>query len=404
MKVFFICNKSPYPLHEGGPIAMSRLIEGMVENGHEVKVLAINSPKYQVNIDEVPKSYREKTGLELHYLDLSVKPLAAFKNLFTSRSYHVERFISKDFKDHIISILKENTFDIIQFETLYIAPYIETIRSLSKAPILLRAHNIEYHIWQRVMRTSRNPLKKLYLRHITRTLQRYEITAFTKFDGIAAITTRDAEQIRRHAEHVPVTDIPFGICPGKYKVVSLEEGEFPSLFHIGSMNWMPNEEGVKWFINEVWPVVHRKLPDVPLYLAGRHMPSWLSNLRREKIEVVGEVESAEDFMASKGVMIVPLLSGSGIRVKIIEGMASGKPVVSTSIGAEGIECTSGDDILLADFPQEFADSIVTLLQDKQKAIQVGRNARRLIEEKYDNVAIVAKLEAFYRKIITENGS
>ncbi|MCF8232284.1 MAG: glycosyltransferase family 4 protein [Bacteroidales bacterium] len=404
MKVLFICNKSPYPRYEGGPIAMNRLIEGMLDKGHEVKVLAINSQKYQVNIHEVPKAYREKTGLELHFLDLSIKPFAAFKNLFTKRSYHVERFISKDFEERIVRILEENEFDIIQFETLYMAPYIETIRSLTNAPIILRAHNIEHQIWERVRKTTANPLKKFYLGHITRTLKRYEINSLSKFDGIAAITTRDAEQIKEFDEQARVTDIPFGIYPGAFKVASLEESEFPSLFHIGSMNWMPNEEGIKWFVDEVWPMVHRQVPEVTLYLAGRHMPPWLKNLHKDKIEVVGEVDSAESFMASKGVMIVPLLSGSGIRIKIIEGMAAGKPVVSTGIGAEGIECNSGKDILLADSPEGFADSVVALLQDKQKAIEIGQNARRLIEEKYDNAAIVGKLETFYRKIMAEKDS
>lgn len=380
---------------------MNRLIEGMLSKGHEVKVLAINSFKYNVKPEDIPDSYREKTGLELHYLDLRIKPFDAFRNLFTSQSYHVKRFISESFEEHILKILTENEFDIIQFETLYIAPYIEVIRSVTKAPIILRAHNVEHEIWERVRDTTRNPFKKWYLRHLTKTLKNYEIGALPKFDGIAAITGRDAKELAKYSKHTQVTDIPFGIYPEQYQISDPEEWEFPSLFHIGSMNWVPNEEGIKWFIDEVWPMVQREHPEIKLYLAGRHMPEWLKNLKVNNIEVVGEVESATHFINSMGVMIVPLLSGSGIRIKIIEGMAAGKPVISTTVAAEGIKCTSGKDIMLADSAIEFTNSISALLEDKQKAIQIGIKARKLIEDEYNNDSIIEKLERFYKKIIEE---
>ena len=401
MKIFFICNKSPYPHREGGPIAMNRLIEGVLNKGHEVKVLAINSFKYNVKPDEVPDRYREKTGLELHYLDLAINPFDAFTNLFSSKSYHVKRFISKRFEEHILKILNENEFDIIQFETLYIAPYIEAIRSVTKAPIILRAHNIEHEIWERIHDTTRNPFKKWYLSHLTKTLKNYEIEALPKFDGIAAITATDAKELAKYSNYTQVTDIPFGIYPEQYQVSDPDEWEFPSLFHIGSMNWMPNEEGIRWFINEVWPMVQEKHPGVKLYLAGRQMPGWLKKLNVKNIEVLGEVESATHFINSMGIMIVPLLSGSGIRIKIIEGMAAGKPIVSTTVAAEGIKCDSGKNIMLADSAVEFTNSISGLLKDKQKAVQMGVKARKLIEHEYNNDSIIEKLETFYKKIIEE---
>jgi len=404
MKIFFICNKSPYPHHEGGPIAMNRLIEGMLRRGHEVKVLAINSHKYNVNPEDVPENYREKTGLELHYLDLAIKPWAAFKNLFTSRSYHVERFISESFRNRIIRILKEHEFDVVQMEMLYIAPYIDTIRKYSKAPIILRAHNIEHEIWDRVRETTQNPLKKWYLMHITRTLKSYEVNVLPQFDGIASITRRDANALEKYVSSNKIIDIPFGIYPEQYDISDADEWNFPSLFHIGSMNWMPNEEGVKWFIDKVWPLVRQKHPDVKLFLAGRHMPQWLKKLDIKNIEVVGEVKSAEDFINSMGVMIVPLLSGSGIRIKIIEGMAAAKPIVSTSVGAEGISCTSGKDIMLGDSPEQFSNAISELLNNKQKAVQLGAEARKLIEKAYNNDKIAARLEEFYKKIIKAKAS
>jgi len=376
---------------------MNRMIEGMIKQGHRVKVMGINSFKYHVDLKDVPADYQKKTQLELHFLDLRLKPLDAFLNLFTKKSYHVDRFISHELKKRLAQILSSEKFDVVQMETLYMAPYIETIREISpESKIVLRAHNIEYFIWDRVRKTTSNLFKKIYLRHIVSTLKYYELNAFKKFDGIAAITGHDADFIRKF--NSSTIAIPFGIYPAEFKISAPEEWEFPSLFHIGSMNWIPNEEGIRWFLREVWPLIHQKHPGLLFYLAGRHMPGWLKNTRIEGVKVLGEVDSAEDFISEKGIMIVPLLSGSGIRIKIIEGMAAAKPVVSTSTGAEGIEVSDGKDILMADSPQEMADAVSRLVNDKQSAMALAKNARQTIEKKYDNSKLMKRLQQFYQEI------
>lgn len=150
MKVLFLCNKSPFPAREGGPIAMNSLIEGMIQAGHQVKVLAVNSYKYNVSLEEIPEEYKAKTGLELVFLDLKIKPLDAFLNLFSGSSYHVERFISPIFRKKLVAILQHHQFDVVQLETLFMVPYVGEIRKYSKAKIVLRAHNIEHLIWKRL--------------------------------------------------------------------------------------------------------------------------------------------------------------------------------------------------------------------------------------------------------------
>ncbi len=397
MKILFICNKSPYPHREGGPIAMNRMIEGMIGQGHQVKVLAINSYKYFVKPGDVPEAYRQQTGLELIMLDLRLKVWDAFLNLFSRKSYHVERFISKSFQKRIEQLVSQEQYDIVQMETLYVAPYIDAIRRVSpKTKIVLRAHNIEYRIWDRIRQTTQNPLKKQYLRHIVNTLKRYELNTLPRFDAVVAITHHDAAFIRKHNRNTLA--IPFGIDASEYPVSDPEMWEFPSLFHIGSMNWMPNEEGIRWFLEQVWPLVKQKKPALKLYLAGRHMPAWINEQEDENLVVLGEVESAVDFMMEKGVMIVPLLSGSGIRIKIIEAMACGKPVIATSTGAEGIDVTHRRDIWLADSPEEFAEAVTALVSDKKTASHIGQKARNTIEHKYDNATLMGYLTEFYKNL------
>ncbi|MBN1199451.1 MAG: hypothetical protein JXA23_08885, partial [Bacteroidales bacterium] len=188
MKILIICNKSPYPPREGGPIAMNMMVEGLLKEGHLVKVLAVNSFKYNIRPDDIPEEYRKKTGIELIDVDLRIKPLPAFLNLFTGRSYHVERFISARFRQRLADVLIASRFDIVQMETIFVAPYLKTVRTHSDAKVVLRAHNIEYLIWSRVAESTRNPIKRWYIHHLANTLKRYEHEMIPQFDGIAAIT------------------------------------------------------------------------------------------------------------------------------------------------------------------------------------------------------------------------
>ena len=397
LNILFICNKSPWPAREGGPIAMNQLIEGMADAGHNIKVLAINTNKYSVEPENIPEEYKQKTNIELEYINLAIKPIDAFLNLFTNKSYHVKRFISKIFDHKLKKILSKQQFDIVQIETLFMSPYIETIRKHSNAKIVLRAHNIEHLIWERVAQNHKNPLKKFYVNHLAHTLKNYEKQIVDKYDGVVPITAEDANFFKKVTTK-PILPLPFGVDTDKIEAETDIKPEL-ALFHIGAMNWIPNEEGIKWFIEEVWPLVEKNLPLVKLYLAGREMPEWLNKLKVKNIHVVGEVENAHDFINSKAISIAPLFSGSGIRIKIIESMALGKAVISTAIGAEGINIENGKNILIANTAQEFFEAIRTLFENPVMAQKIGEQARLLVEEEHSTAKIIKHLESFYRQIL-----
>ncbi len=397
MRIFTICNKSPWPPNEGGSIAMNSIIEGLLDAGHTLKVLAVNSDKYSVDIKDIPEEYLKKTGFETTYLKLKPNPIHAFLNLFTNKSYNIQRFISTDMEQTIIRILKDNEFDIVNLEMLHTTPYIDTIRKHSNAKIVLRAHNIEHLIWERVSASTRNPLKKFYVNHLARTLKLYELSVLKKVDGIAAITSTDGDYFRKHNPNLPVADIPFGVIEkGEPPVV---EEEYPALFHIGSMNWIPNSDGIRWFLEDVWPLINSKLPGLKFYLAGRHMPEWLLQRKDPDVIIIGEVDDAREFMCSIPIMIVPLLSGSGIRIKIIEGMQEGRTVISTTIGAEGIQYTDGKDILIADTAEQFLAAIEKVISDRELCSIIGENARNTIRQKYENSVVTGNLIDLYKSLL-----
>jgi len=396
MKILLLCNKPPYPASEGGPMAMNSIITGLLEAGHQVKILAINSEKFNVKESDIPDEYKRKTGIELINVDLSVKPLGAFLNLFSKKSYHVERFISKNFKERLIEVLEKEQFDVVQLEMLYMVPYVDDIRAHSKAMIVLRAHNVEHKIWERIAKETKFFAKRWYINHLARTLKDYELNALETVDGIAAITRKDAAFFRKYCSK-PVIDIPYGVYPEEFTPKSEIEGK-PKFYHIGSMNWMPNEEGISWFIDEVLPKTVEKVPDFVYHLAGRSMPEWLTTMKNPHVDVVGEVPDAKAFVANHDVAIVPLLSGSGIRIKIIESMAMGKTVITTRVGAEGILYDEEVNIIIAENKARMVEAIRSINENPEIAVRIGQAARKLVEETYDNRKIIARLLMFYEEI------
>ena len=396
MKILLLCNKPPYPASEGGPMAMNSIITGLLDAGHQVKILAVNSEKFNVKESDIPDEYRKKTGIELIDVNLSIRPLKAFTNLFTKKSYHVERFISKEFRERLIEVLEKEQFDVVQLEMLYMAPYVDDIRAHSKAMIVLRAHNVEHKIWERIAKETKFFIKRWYINHLAKTLKEYELNALETVDGIAAITRKDAAFFRKFCSK-PIIDIPFGVYPEEFTPKFEIEGK-PKFYHIGTMNWMPNEEGIRWFIDEVLPKTAEKVPNFIFHLAGRNMPEWLTTLKDPHIHVIGEAPDAKKFVSSHDVAIVPLLSGSGIRIKIIESMAMGKTVITTRVGAEGILYDEEVNIIIAENKAKMVEAIRSINENPQIAVKIGKAARKLIEETYDNRKIIARLLMFYEQI------
>lgn len=398
MKILQLCHKPPFPPVDGGCVAMNAITSGLLAKGHQVKIIAVSTKKHPFIKAQVPPEYIKRTGLETVSIDTSLKVSAGLKNLFSSGSYNVERFYSSDFEDKLKEVLTNEKFDVIHFESIFVAPYLKLAKALSDATVVLRAHNVEHQIWERMAEKTSNPLKKWYLGFLAKRLKEYELDILQQFDGIATITQEDMDYFINNGIKPPIEVFPLGIDSAQYKVAKPKEVEFPSLFHLGSMDWMPNEEGIKWFLEKVWIKVHTAYPELKLYLAGRNMPDWLANLDMEGVVIDGAVENARDYMSKKGVMIVPLLSGGGMRVKIIEGMALGKAIVSTTIGAEGINYTNGENMLIADTPEQMLEQIGKCLNDRNFFDRLGVNARKHAVANFDYKEVAGKLVGFYEKL------
>lgn len=397
MKVLQLCNKPPYPSVDGGTMAMNSITQGLLAMECELKVLTVETDKHPVLEEKVSDEYRRRTGFESVYVDLRIKALPAMVAMLCGESYHVKRFESVAFAEKLKEILKQDSFDIVHVESLFLTPYVPLIRKYAPySKVILRAHNVEHLIWKQVAQSTRHGLKRWYLKHLSLALRSYELEHVNDYDGVVCITANDADYFRKAGCRRPITHIPFGIEPEDVGHVDVEPC---SLFHIGAMDWMPNKESIAWLLEEVWPVVHREVPQAHLYLAGRKMPMQWMKTDVEGVTVVGEVPDAMYFIASKQINVVPLLSGSGIRVKIIEAMSMGKVVVTTSVGAQGIDYTDGENLLIANTPAEFAAQIKRCVEDADFCRHVGDAAAKLIHEHYDVQKLTERLMTFYNQIL-----
>lgn len=397
MRILQLMNKVPWPPKDGGAIACLNMTKGFSMLGHEVTVLSMNTSKHHISLKDMPPDIRSKADFRLVEVPASINWVEATLNLlFSKLPYNAQRFISDEFSIELIKLLTERTFDVIQLEGLYLCPYIPVIRKYSEALIAYRAHNIEYEIWERTAKLSEG-LRSKYLRNLSKRIKRFEISYLNSYDLLVPITDRDGLILdalgNNKPRHTSQTGIDFASL-----VPTAKKLEFPSLFHIGALDWAPNQEGLIWFFDHCWPKIHSQNPELTFYLAGRNAPEWFErHIRLEGVEYLGEINDAYDFINSKAVMVVPLFSGSGMRIKIIEGMALGKPIVTTDIGTEGIPTENGNNILIANDADGFTEAVMRLISDRELSDRIGKNAIGFIQEKFDNLSQAGALIEFYKQ-------
>ncbi|MDF2434248.1 MAG: polysaccharide biosynthesis protein PslH, partial [Mucilaginibacter sp.] len=286
-----------------------------------------------------------------------------------------------------------------QFEGLFMSLYLSAIRKNSKAKLIYRLHNIENQIWQRLSLQKTDPFKKSYLKMHAKRIKNYELQQLNNFDGIAVFTEQDKGTLQEYGTKIPIEILPVGINLEHYKP-DFSKTEFPSLFFLGSLDWLPNREGIEWFLENFAKDLTDGDLHVKFYVAGSDIPERFDDYEvMGKIFIQGEVDDALEFLNSKSIMIVPLLTSGGMRVKIVEGMAMQKCIISTSLGAEGIRFEDGGNILIANNVDEFYEAIKQCVADEHFCKQIGFNARKLVEDQHDVNKITKSLVQFYKAIV-----
>ena len=433
MKILVVGNRVPWPLHDGGAIATYGMLRSLAENGAEVDFFSFNTKKHFAE-NAIIEKYFGFCKVHLVSLDAGVKPLNALWNLLFGGSYHLERYDDLEAAVELYDLIQSSNYDCVMVEGLYSMPItwrvmkrmsvrpnngvmdadaVNSNETIQKEPIkwVYRSHNLEYQIWERLAISTPQPLKKWYLALQSKRLKRAEIDAWCRMDAIVPIVETDSLVIRTALTEIQqINQIDSGDSDSRQpKIHVYQPGiaiERPfafihqpmSLFHIGSMEWQANEQGVMWFLNKVWPLVLSAQPNAKFHLAGKGLSKQDPRFFQSGIVNHGEVSNAEDFMHEHGVMIVPIQAGSGIRIKTLEAMALGVPIVSTSIGAQGLTVMDDVEIKIADEPKEFAAAICTLLSSPAKSQEMTSQARKYVEMHHNLKRNTAELLGFLQSL------
>lgn len=430
MKILVVGNRVPWPLHDGGAIATYGMLRSLAENGAEVDFFSFNTKKHFAE-NAIIEKYFGFCKVHLVSLDASVKPLKALWNLLFGGSYHMERYDNLEAAVELYDLIQSSNYDCVMAEGLYSIPI--TLRvmnqlsmeadglgsneihdnsneSVQKKPIkwVYRSHNLEYQIWERLAISGQRPLKRWYLALQSKRLKRYEIDAWCQMDAIVPIVETDSLVIRTALTEIQQINGGDSVsCQPKiyvYQPGIAIESPFAfvhrplSIFHIGSMEWQANEQGVMWFLKKVWPRVLSAQPNVKFHLAGKGLSKTDPRFFQSGIVNHGEVDDAEEFMQNHGIMVVPIQAGSGIRIKSLEAMALGVPVVSTSVGAQGLTVESGTQMIIADDPAGFADGIIQLLLNPAASQAMTQHARVYVEQHHNLKRNTAELLTFLQSL------
>ena len=385
MKFLVLCHKPPFPAVDGGSIAMYNLLKGLKKSNAEVDVLAMSTFKQPCNTEEQEKFEQEIDVYSLVDVDIRIKPFDALINLFTTQSYNISRFISPQYSSQLESILKLKKYDVVLFESLFSTPYVELVRSLHNGLLVHRSHNVEFNIWQNLAENEQNPLKKWYLKLLSKRLKKYELEVVNEFDLVATISQSDIIEYRNNGIGTLLYHLPFGIDLSAISFQKSKPSRKVKIYHVGSMNWIPHQKAFRWFFDHVWSEIDSLKDEIELHLAGTDMPKWIEEKSTENLIVKSGYVNGFEYAKDKEILIVPSFSGSGIRIKIIEAMASGKTIITTKNGAMGINCLHGENILISDRPEDWIEYIAELVHSPQKRETLSMNARQFCFDFHDHV-------------------
>jgi glycosyltransferase involved in cell wall biosynthesis len=394
MRILQLTPRLSYPPSDGGRVVMLQIATAMQRLGADVRILSLNPKKQHADLETAQQALAPipVDAIDIDTLDL---PRSVRRGLMSrGLPMLVARFFSQQFRRELRALLQASDVDVVQIESPFLLLYVPYIRAYSRAVIVLRSLNVEFRILEQEAAREKHRLFRAIGRSVAGSLRRYEIRNLNTCDAMVPITDDDARDFRALGCTVPMHVLPGGVDVE----VESESPTSPLVGFLGSLDYRPNQDAAIWIADELAPRLRG------VHIAGSNAPPWLrERLEASAVVFDGEVPDAKAFIRSMRVMIAPIFSGGGMRIKILEAMALGKPVVATTIGAAGIGVQHGEDILLADDPDAFAAAVTELLRDPAKARAIGDAGRRLVASRFSTEALARGLLAFYEELTQSRG-
>lgn len=398
LNILQLANKGIFP-PDGGTMAICQITSGLAQLGHHIQLFTLDTPKH-ITKNVFREDLQPNIQLHSQFVNTSINIQNILKQLFSTRKnpFIAERFYNAKAANKINDILAQQTFDIIQLEGPYMGVYLSLIKERTKAPVILRAHNLESQIWAR-QAAQASGLKKILLKQMTKGIARFEEKIATQCQGIVCITDNDCKHFKRITNHIPLHVTPYGIDTSDMSAE--RQAAKNTIGYLGALDWRPNQEGLIWFFENIWEALQKQHPQLNIEIAGRNAPShFIAFLKKQKnVTFLGEIPEASAFLNKQQLLIVPLLSGSGMRVKIIQAMQCKVPIVATPVAAEGISATHNHHIMIAERPHDFAAAINILISKPRKAEEIGNQGHEWVCKHYRTTKLHQELVTFYKHLI-----
>ncbi|MFN8580279.1 MAG: glycosyltransferase [Gemmatimonadaceae bacterium] len=383
MHILWLKTELLHPVDKGGRIRTYQTLKALKER-HRVTYLTLDdgtaapdaaarASEYCHDLITVPFQQPSK-GSASFFLDLAT-------NLLSSLPYAVAKYRSAAMRAAIVSAVRERNVDLVVCDFLFPSP---NLPSNLGVPIVLFQHNVEAAIWERHAKVAGNPVKRAYMTLQWKRMFAFERAECHRYDHVIAVSDADAETMRLWYGANNVSAVPTGVDTDYFRPTTDAAPHAHELVFTGSMDWMPNEDGVEWFAEAIFPLIRREEPDTTLSIVGRHPTPRVKAVGQHNAGVVvtGSVPDVRPFLARAAVFVVPLRVGGGTRLKIYEAMAMERCVVSTRIGAEGLPLRDGEEVVLADEPSQFASAVVRLLRDPERARRIGSAAADRVRREF----------------------
>jgi len=409
MNILFLTQILPYPPDSGPKVKTWHVLKYLSQQGYRIILASFIRPEEEPHIETV-----KKVCYQVHRVPIKRSRLADIGYLLRSqvsrRPFLIERDDIHAMRTLVSRIVETEHIDVIHADQLTMTQFALPFahQPENRPALVFHAHNAVWTIVKRMNETL--PFYyKLPLFFEANRIKEYEAKIVAEFDSTLAVADPDREALisavqeycpQKTIEKMPITVIPIAVDTQKIQPTERRPDSF-NILTMGTLYYPPNADGIRWFIQEVFPLVRRSLPKVKLTIVGKNPPKDFLRFAAENPEsvvVTGYVPDLDPYFSDASIMVIPVRAGGGMRVRILEAFARAMPVVTTTVGLEGIQAEPGKDVLVVDRPDEFADSVIQLLKDKAFQARLSTNGRHLVESKYDWQVTLKDLERVYQQI------
>ena len=394
-RLLFLTTQLPYPPKSGGTVKSWNYVQFLSQK-YTLSVASLLKDDDENHVDAFQKAIKIEQ-FESEKLDVHRTPINLIKSYLFSPSLNVFRNYSSSFQSKVSSLLEKIELIVVDHYEMF-----QYVPQNFEGKVVLHTHNAEFMLWQRMSELTNNPLKKIILKLEAARVKKYENIIFKKSDLVYS-TPSDIDLYQKHGMNTQKHAITYHL--GNDTLLNLPDLEFhkteKAITFIGTLSWEPNIDGICWFIDNCWSEILQKHPEVKLYILGKNPDERIRKAAGKQTQIIftGFVENLDTYLQKTRAYIAPLRFGSGMKVKVLEGLYRGTPCVTTSVGAEGLKIRNGEEILISDNPEDFTKNCITLLEDELLWNKLRSNARKVAKNEYKWVDLFQKMEQSMQKLL-----